>query len=65
MDPRWQAALQLVLGVGLILVAVIVDDVRRDQLAFGTLLSLGSAMIGNVPKGPLEGRASQPPPPRV
>lgn len=62
MDPRWQAVLQLVLGVGLILVGVLVDDVRKDQASFGMLIGLGSAMIGNVPKGPLEGRGSTPPP---
>lgn len=61
MDPKWQASVQLGLGVMLILVAAVVPSVRADQAAFGTLIGLGSAMIGNVPKGPFESRNSQPP----
>lgn len=55
------AGVQLVLGVALILVAAIMPSVRADQAAFGTLIGLGSAMIGNVPRGPLEARPSVPP----
>jgi hypothetical protein len=59
MAPGLQAALQLVLGVALIVLAALVPMAKES---FGTLIGLGSALIGNVPKGPLEGRGSQPPP---
>jgi len=57
------AALQLVLGSALILVAALHPDVRADTQAFGVLIALGSGLIGNVPRGPFERGPSRPPPP--
>lgn len=65
MGPSVLTALQMSLGAGLVLVAALVPGVREDQLAFGTLIGLGSGMVTNaVPSlSELGKRISQRPPP--
>ena len=58
------AGLQLLVGTGVILVAVLHPEVRDHQASFGTLIALGTGLIGNIAPSPIEWkRRSVPPPP--
>jgi len=73
-----RGTLQMLLGVGVIVLGVLDPEVRSDPTAFGTLMALGWGLLGNVPPGPgenaemkrmrdelsrLRAEASVPPPP--